>query len=95
MGHDTTLEKIGTCMKTISIEMKAARKSRRLSKKDVAEKLGISIPTYTACENGVNTVSMVNFLKCITFYGMSDTFCSALARLAREGEKTALNGQNL
>lgn len=84
MSNDSSIVQIESCLKIISEEMRTARIARRLSKKEVAERVGVTAPTYDAVESGSSRVLMVNYLKCVIFFGMSDTFFNALAKLARD-----------
>lgn len=82
----TENSQLAKCIDDLASEMMAARVSRRLTKKQVASMLGMSAPTYSSCEAGNPNVTLSNFLKCIEFYGMSDSFFESLSRLSRPYE---------
>ena len=65
-------------------EMKAARTSQRLSLRAVATRVGITSPTYAQIEKGNLNVNLSTYLRCVHFFGMSDSFFNALVAISGE-----------
>lgn len=78
----------------LSEAMKHERLARRLSRKDVAEKINVTMPTIDQVEKGNLNVRLGTYLDCIELYGMSDSFFQALVELSKDENETEILGND-
>ncbi len=61
---------VNECLKRLGTYIEIARKRRRLTAKQMAGKLDISVPTYLSIEHGSPTVKLSNYLTALWIMGL-------------------------